>query len=145
MLRRSGGRAGAPNKRARCGRRYFRAGHSPDAASTNKQTQTNTGYSDRSNLIIGLCGRVITVGVAKLKNIAFEQYVWYSVGNFLLISEVSAQTVEPLRVASDFHNPRFCVNNGNFRVNEVNGALYFVYLAVYSKYRFGTICPVFSG
>eukprot|EP00116_Pleurobrachia_bachei_P003413 sb/3463675/ len=44
--------------------------------------------------------------VAKLKNIAFEHYVWCSVGNFPLISEVSAQTVEPLRFASDFRNPR---------------------------------------
>ena len=41
------------------------------------------------------------------QNIPCEQYVWYSVGNFLLIFEVLAQTVEPLRVASHFCDPCF--------------------------------------
>ena len=41
------------------------------------------------------------------QNIAFEHYVWCSVGNFLLIIEVSAQTVEPLWIASHFCDPYF--------------------------------------
>ena len=73
-----------------------------------------------------------SAGVAKLKNIVFEHYVWYSVGNFLLISEVSAQTVQPLWSALDFCNPCFCVNNGNFRVKK-SMEHYILYILLYTQ------------
>ena len=84
--------------------------------------------STRDLIIIIQCA----VGVAKLKNIVFEHYVWYSVGNFLLISEVSAQTVQPLWSALDFCNPCFCVNNGNFRVKK-SMEHYILYILLYTQ------------
>ena len=66
------------------------------------------------------------------QNIVFEHYVWYSVGNFLLIFEVSAQTVQPLWSALDFCNPCFCVNNGNFRVKK-SMEHYILYILLYTQ------------
>ncbi len=85
---------------------------------------------------------VNTEHCSKLKNIAFEQYVWYSVGNFLLISEVSAQTVEPLRIASHFCDPCFCCLLQCSWVVFVHIRLYSIKLDLYSQISLWIIFPV---